>query len=585
MKKILLSLTCVALLTASCKDILDKSPLTSPTSINYWSTADNLKLYANQFYTGLPRHNDGGRLGIYSLDNNSDNLLPNLQDVRLSGNVLVPSSGGNWNFSRIREANFFLENYHKVPTVGYEEQIRHYAAEVRFFRAYYYYQLLRNFGDVPWINKTLNPDLSELQELTVRAKRNVVADSIIADLDFAIANLMAKERAESLRINREIALLLKSRVCLFEGTWEKHHAGTSFGVEGSDGSNYLRQAADAAWALIDEKKYALSSSYSQLFNQVDQSANPEVLLWKRHNYLLGVHDANLTRSITTGGGSTGMTKSLVESYLCSDGLPISVSPLYKGDKSLNDIKENRDKRLLWTMAFPGYPLQIAPGGADTLTSFTFPPIDQSSQEFRSTSGYQIYKGCDPYTSNQPVNQGEIANVIFRFAEALLNYAEAKAELGTITQVDIDLTINRLRDRAGVAYLQLAGIATDPNWDFPNLSPIVNEIRRERRVEFACEGYRLDDLLRWRAHTIITGSRLKGALYLGSDLEGTYRDASGNNRIIIGTNLFVDEKGYIDPYRNALPSGFGFNPERDYLLPIPTNEITLAGGALKQNPGW
>ena len=582
MKKILL-ISFSFLLLLSCSKDLNYFPLTAPTSANYWTAVNNLKLYANEFYPGLPQHSDGGQLGIYAVDNNSDNLLPNTNDARLNGKLTVPSSGGGWDFSKIREANYFLENYQQVPTAGNEALIGQYVGEVKFFRAYYYYGLLQKFGDLPWIGSTLNPDLAELQALDVRVKRNIIADSIIADLDFAIANLLPKEKAEPLRINKEVALLFKSRVCLFEGTWEKYHSGTPFGVDGSDGSQYITLAATSAKALMDENKYSLTPNYPLLFNQKDLSSNPEVLLWKKYNYLLGVfHD--LTRVITIGGGNTGLTKSLVESYLCTDGRPVSVSPLYKGDQSLNLVMQNRDKRLLWTNAFPGWPLQIMPGN-DTATKFTKPPIDKSQTETRSTSGYELYKGCDPYTDNRPVGQGEIACISFRYAEALLNYAEAKAELGTITQEDIDLTVNPLRDRAGVAHLDLTNIATDPDWDFPALSPVINEIRRERRVEFACEGFRLNDLLRWKADALIVGKRLKGMLYIGSDVEGTYRSSSGSDIIVIGTNLYVDPQGYIDPYQKALPSGFQFNPDRDYLLPIPTNEITLGGGALTQNPNW
>ena len=583
MKNIIFIALC-ALVLSSCTDELTYYPLTAPVSETYWGSVENLKLYANQFYTGLPQHSDGTTYaGIYATDNNSDNSIPPTNDTRLNGKLTVPSTGGGWDFSRIRAANFFLENYQKTPSLGVERDIAHYAGEVRFFRAYYYFLMLRSFGDLPWINKTLNADFEELKALNVRIGRSVIADSIIADLDFAIANLYPKERAEALRINREIALLVKSRVCLFEGTWEKYHAGTIFGVNGSDGSKYLTQAAAAARTLIDEEKYTLSASYPAMFNQTDLSSNPEVMLWKKYNHLLGIY-VDYNRNMTMGGANTGLTKTLIESYLCTDGQPVSVSPLYQGDNSLNKIKQNRDNRLLWTIAFPGYPFQIRNG--DTLTVFVKPSIEYTSPEMRCTSGYQIYKGCDPYTNNQQtIGMGEQACVIFRFAEALLNYAEAKAELGTITQEDLNLSVNKLRDRAGVAHLELDNIPTDPDREFPNLSPIINEVRREHRVELALEGFRFNDLMRWRAHHLIVGKRLKGLLYVGSDIQGTYLNAQGNDVLILGNNLLVDPDGYIDPYQKAIPSGFQFEPDRDYLLPIPTNEITLGGGNLIQNPNW
>ena len=178
----------------------------------------------------------------------------------------------------------------------------------------------------------------------------------------------------------------------------------------------------------------------------------------------------------------------------------------------------------------------------------------------------------------------MACIFFRFTEALLIYAEAKAELGTITQTDIDRTINMIRDRVGMTHLEMSNITTDPEWDFPSLSPVINEIRRERRIELAFEAQRWDDLARWRAHHVFAGKRPKGILYIGSNLEGTYTDVQGKPTIIIGQNLFVDANGNVDPYQIKFPSGLGFDPLRDYLSPIPSDEITLNNN-ITQNPGW
>ena len=178
----------------------------------------------------------------------------------------------------------------------------------------------------------------------------------------------------------------------------------------------------------------------------------------------------------------------------------------------------------------------------------------------------------------------MGSIILRYAEALLIFAEAKAELGTITQGDIDITVNAIRDRVGMIHLDLNNITHDPDWDYPALSPVINEIRRERRVELAFETLRWDDLARWRAHHLIVGKRPKGILYIGSNLEGTYFDYLGNPTIVLGQNLYVDTDGFIDPYQGALPGGFGFNPDRDYLSPIPSDEITLNNN-IQPNPGW
>ena len=165
-------------------------------------------------------------------------------------------------------------------------------------------------------------------------------------------------------------------------------------------------------------------------------------------------------------------------------------------------------------------------------------------------------------------------ILFRYAEVLLNYAEAKAELGELTQEDVDKTINLLRRRVGVADLRIDAIVNDPNWKFPEISPLLNEIRRERRVEFACEGYRLNDLLRWRAHELFVNKRPKGFYFNQSDFP----------EMIPNKDILLDEQGYVDPYKQSLPNGYQFNPERDYLLPLPTSELVL-NSKLKQNPGW
>jgi hypothetical protein len=180
----------------------------------------------------------------------------------------------------------------------------------------------------------------------------------------------------------------------------------------------------------------------------------------------------------------------------------------------------------------------------------------------------------------------MGSIIFRYSEALLIYAEAKAELGTITQNDVDISVNLLRGRVGMIPMDLGNIAVDPDWDYPSLSPIINEIRRERRIELAFEASRWDDLVRWRAHHLIENIRPKGILYVGSNLDGAYFkiDGSGDPGIIVGENLYVDEDGFVDPYQVQVPTGFGFDPERDYLAPIPSDELTLNNN-LVQNPGW
>lgn len=571
------------LFTQSCdKDFLERYPLDELVPQDFFNSPEELKLYANRFYTLLPAHS--GYSYTFWTDRNSDNLVPGNYDTRLAGTRTVPSSGAGWDWGNIRQANYFLQYCGNAE--GVKADINHYIGEVRFFRAYLYFHKIQTFGDVPWIGKPLSTDSPEL--FLARTERAAVVDSIIADLDFAITNLKTASRAEPFRINKETALLLKARICLYEGTWQKYHYGTPFGVQGSDGTRFLELAAGTSRQLMEMNTFSIyqgpeGEEYWSLFNQYDYTGNPEVMLWKKFDAGLGITH-NMSRYIPHGTGRIGMSRSLIDSYLCEDGDPVSVSPLFQGYDSLWQEVTNRDPRLLQSLLLPGYYMVTnSPGGAND-RQYELPTLDGIA-DFRNTTGYAIYKGSNPDWSQQTAdNIGTTASIIFRYAEALLIHAEAKAELGTLTQEDADRTVNVLRDRVGMAHLDINNISYDPNWEFPSLSPVINEIRRERRVELACEGFRWDDLARWRAHHLIVGKRPRGVKYTDTNLEGAYIDYQGNPTIFIGQNLFVDEDGFVDPYRNVLPSGYGFNPGRDYLSPIPSDEITLNSN-LVQNPSW
>jgi starch-binding outer membrane protein, SusD/RagB family len=568
----------------SChKDFLERLPLDAVSPQAYFKTANDLKLYANRFYTLLPRHQPGvSNGGTFWIDANSDNMVPEIPDVRLAGTRNIPSTGAGWNWNDIRQANYFLENC--STATGSAKEINNYIGEVKFFKAYLYFDKVKTFGDVPWLTKTLSTNSPELY--APRDSRKSVIDSIVANLDYAIANLKDKSSAEAFRINKEIALLFKARVCLYEGTWEKYHKGTPFGVPNADGTDYIQMAAETADQLMQMNSYSLykgpsGQEYWSLFNQLDYSGNPEVMLWAKYDVSLGITNS-VARYLPLAQGDIGLSKQLVDQYLCIDGKPISVSPLFQGYDSLSEEALNRDPRLSQTVFLPGDDERTnSPGGIGNM-KFVLPPIDKVGDN-RCTTGYALYKGVNP-DYNQYFNGGTQGAIIFRYTEALLIYAEAKAELGTITQGDIDRTINVIRDRVGMIHLDLNNITNDPNWEFPSLSPIINEVRRERQIELAAEGFRWDDMARWKADNLIVGKRLLGAKYIGSNLQGAYRGADGSDKIIIGRNLFVNADGFIDPYQQALPNGFQFNPERDYLSPIPSDELTL-NPKLKQNPGW
>jgi hypothetical protein len=338
-------------------------------------------------------------------------------------------------------------------------------------------------------------------------------------------------------------------------------------------------AVQATEKIMDSGNFSIYSTghpkkdYFNLFNQADYSGNPEVILSEARDPNLGegTPSSYWIRENGGVGSRTGLSKQLVDSYLCLDGKPINESPLYKGDTTLTEVVKNRDPRLAQTMWVPGQVRINYPG--DPLI-FKHPTLDLGGYQL-SSSGYMIRKGSspDPARNTESITTD---GIVFRYAEALLNYAEAKAELGNITQADLDKSVNLLRKRVGMPKMHYPVRFTDPNWNFPKLSPIINEIRRERRVELVLEGFRLDDLMRWAAGDLIRGMKLKGARVIkGVSFPAIEDKISG---------IPLDKNHYIWRYGDSAPNGFQFDVNRDYLYPIPTRELTLNKN-IKQNPGW
>lgn len=564
--------------------LLDQNPQQNISDATYWNTTNDLKLYVNNLYQRLPVYFEYQSLGPYSVDDNSDNMVFGQYNQRLNGETVVPASGGGWSYgdwSDIRSVNYFLDNYSHVqdPFNSYAT----YVGEAYFFKAYFYFEKLKAFGALPWLNKapTTNDTISLMM---TRLPRNVVVDSILADLDKAIDYLSPKGQAYPMRVNKEFAMGFKSRVALYEGTWEKYHEGDPFGVTGQDGTSLLKVAADAAGMVIQSGKYALDNKgqpngYWALFNQTDYSQSNEVMFWRRYSFDDQIiHHWN---SYSSGGAYRGVTKSLVDAYLCTDGKPISVSSLYKGDDTLDLVVKDRDPRLAQTIYTPGdiiYSAATYPSGQDYV--FKAPLVNVPGEE-QSITGYQLYKShSTDYNQGAGSLQASTTGAIYmRYAEVLLNYAEAKAELGTLTQEDLDKSINLLRDRVNMPHLRIGDIESDPNWQFPHLSPQINEVRRERRVELACEGFRLDDIFRWAA----AGSLIHGWKPLGAKWT---QWATVFPSMEVGKDIFLNKDGYIEPFKNVttMQQGYNFDIDRDYLLPIPEQEITLNPN-LTQNPGW
>ncbi|MEP7256858.1 MAG: RagB/SusD family nutrient uptake outer membrane protein [Flavitalea sp.] len=561
----------LVILNGCKKNLLDKYPLDQISSQVFFLQPNDMLIYMNQFYNDAILPVQWGRIlnnpyNGSADDFNSDNeISSNAPDDRLKGTRTV-FSGADWGFSNVRSINYFFDNYRKCEADF--DTYKQYVGEAHFFRAIIYYGLLQRFGDVPYNASTLATNSPEL--FAPRTPRNIVADNIILDLDSAAMYLTEDRNEAGTRVDKWVALALQTRVALFEGTWEKYHTGDPFAVSGAEPDKYFNKVVEAATTMMNSGQMEIyntgtpASDYYDLFKMRDYSETREVLLWKQFSVALDI--TNNRNYILEYPFGKSLTKGLADSYLCTDGKPIAASSLFMGYSNISDEMKNRDPRFNQTIFAPDAPWKVT----DAIETWNDAYVNlNSSTEFYAPTGYVLRKTYDPLMSVHSLNYEETPAIHFRYAEALLNFAEAKAELGSITQTDLDNSIGLLRARAGMPALTLGGITTDPNWDFPSLSPIINEIRRERRVELSVEGFRWPDIARWAAaDELIVGKRPKG--FKGSQIASTF--------------FPVDANGFLDPFQDALPSGYAFKIDRDYLDPIPPSEIVL-NPKLTQNPGW
>lgn len=580
------------LLMASCNnDFLERYPLDEISNETFWNTENDLAVYNNSLYhlaavddNNVPilmGHDDGfesQKFGIWYVDEFTDNIAPrhsrhtNFQQIRAGKhNVPSTSAGDNqwfgykgWNF--LRAVNVGLDNYSRASIA--QEVIDKYAGEARLFRGWFYADKVSKFGAVPWVDHELGVESEELY--AARTPREEVMTNVLQDLNFACEKLPADwgDGAGPGRLNRWAALLVKSRVCLFEGTWRKYHGG-------SNAEMWLQEAASAAKEIMDNGPYTLyvtgdpAHDYNAIHRiPADLTGVPEVMYWRR--YQLGVftnHVQNYHRSYNGGA-----TKSMVEDYLCTDGLPITLSPLYQGDAQIEDVFENRDPRLRQTILHPDDVLYYGYGNNDTRP---YPRVRGMEGGQTIETGYHIIKVYDNGPAYATYNTSATPAITMRFGEVLLNYAEAVAELGTITQEDLDITVNRLRDRVAMPHLDMNNVPVDPRYVNDGVSPLIVEIRRERRVELFMEGFRYDDLRRWKQ-----GKKLEIPSYgIRWDEAAIARYPKANVQSSV-----VDGVPYIDVYKGTDWENPVFDESKHYLWPIPLSDLAQ-NPALGQNPGW
>lgn len=550
-----LFLAAAMLAVAGCNKQLDLVSHENITDATFWKTANDFKLAANQLYKDLDR---------FGFEDTESDIAFNFPNSVSNGTLVLSETSGTWttSYNDIRACNNIIGKGASYT----DADIKRYVAEAKFFRAWYYWKIMRLYGGVPLITKVLGT--SDTALFTPRSSQAATADLILKDLDEAVNDLPAQSdlsNPEIGRVTKGAALALSARVALYEGTWEKFRGAP-------DANQYLDKAVASSQAVISGGTYALymgsgAQSYRYFFVEPGDDSKECIFDRRYARNILG-HDMPYEYD----GTGYNPTKKLADMYLDTTGLPITnPATVFQGYGTMTSEFQKRDPRMTMTMIIPG-----------TLTNRVFFPVtkvanypDKPQRNFNT--GYILYK----YMSEDPVanNSGQLGDAslfdydkhLIRYAEVLLIYAEAVFEKnGAITDADLDLSINVIRDRAGMPHLTNAFVSA-------NGLDMRTEIRRERTVELALEGFRYDDVRRWKTAETEMAQDVKGIRIKGSSWQTypLYSDPTYQNR--------TDAGGFLISETNRT-----FDPNKNYLQPLPTKEVafyTASGYTLEQNPNW
>lgn len=583
------TLALTMLLSASSCD-LNEEPVDTATNAAVFGSESGLELYTNSFYDLLP----GTDVGVFQGDDNSDLVARNGVDNYLAVGALSPITSSGWSWTALRNINYFIENAEKstVATKG------HYLGLAHFFRALFYFEKVRRFGDVPWIDKPI--DITDEAKLNApRDDRFEVMDKVLADLNYAIENISSTPAVDPTctRITQNVARAYKTRICLFEASFRKYH------------TEYNQQATAAAWygEVVAEanaiKGYSLHEGaapdrgYRELFITRSPFNDETILAVALSSNLQVFSSANRRFISPTYGNRPSLPRRFVNTYLNLDGTPFTSSPGYTTTPFAEEVKD-RDLRLKQTIRLGDY--RRTENGLPVIAPPNFS---------QTVTGYQPIKWCyDERFPYDDESRNDNAHIIMRWAEVLLNKAEALAELGTMTAGDWAATIGALRERAGITGPTLTTLPTvaDPYmvafYDDKFTNPVLLEVLRERAVEMIFEGLRPDDLRRWKL----------GELFEDAPMNGMYVPALGEHDLngdgimdvvfYQGTKppsttpgiAFVDVSPSTAAGRIQLSNGTSgevmWNPgprewiDAKYLYPIPQT-VRERNPALGQNPGW
>lgn len=577
MKKLLYILPFI--IVFGCKKQLDLKPFDRLSPATAFNAEKDLQLYVNSFYRILPTGND-----IVRGDAMSDYMAGKSPSTYLVPNSFAATQASGWSWSDLRNINYFLEHYQQAKVS--DDIKNHYAGTARLFRAWFYYNMVKTFGNVPWYGNTLDVNDSALYK--PRDARTLVMDSILEDLNFACKYIRAPKDNTASLVTQSVALAFKSRVCLFEGTFRKYH--TELNLTTTAGK-WLTEAVNAADQVMKSNLYKISTgaapelSYRNLFINETPSSDEVIIAAVNNKSFRVFNDANWYWTSATYGGRYSLIKTFVDTYLNIDGTRFTDQSNYDAVIFQQEVK-NRDLRLQQTIRMGNYKRD----GVAAPPDFTY-----------TYTGYEPLKFTLDAKATDGVAENYNSLPIIRYAEVLLNFAEAKSELNTFTAADWNATIKVLRARAGITNAPLPTVA-DPYLKqkyFSDITdPVLLEIRRERGIELVMEGFRYDDLKRWKAGKLLEmeyNGLYVPALNTLYDLNEDGKPDASFVKVIPANKVAGVYYFLIDDVQAKLSQGDKGNllwlvniqrkfEDFKYYYPIPYNEIVL-NGKLQQNEGW
>lgn len=646
-KNLIYVLVTLFIVTTSCeKDFLEQAPQSAITPANYLWNEDDLATYSIDRYNQFP-----DRDNPYATDGATDIMVTRGYSAEfVPGEWKVGQSGGDWSFGNIYQCNYFLETvlprYYAGELTGGEEKIRHYIGEMYFMRAYAYFGKLQTLGDFPIVTTRVNDNLGELIAASKREPRTEVARFILSDLDSAIAFMseVSPDGGKKNRLSKKCAQLFKSRVALYEGTWLKYFKGTAFvpngpgwpGKEKAYNANYefpsgsidgeidffLTEAMEASKAVADAVSLTPNNMviqqdpadpenpYFNMFSDEDLSGYGEVLFWRAFDKNLGITN-NTANEVAMGNSGHGFTRGFVDGFLMDNGLPIyAAGSGYAGDDSIHLVRQNRDGRLQLFLKEPGQKniLFFDPTATHSTPVEPYPDIMNKTGHGDYPTGYSNRKGLNYDEVHGGNFLGFTGEIVFRAAEAYLNYIEASYEKTGALDADAITYWQAVRERAGTdTDIQKTINATDlskeaaNNWSVYSGGKMVDatlyNIRRERMCELLAEGFRKNDLRRWRSYDQliekpyhIEGFKLWGPMqywYAENDL--TY--GKGNSSTVSDPALSEYLRVYQRRSNWKVYNGLTWNMAH-YLNPIANEHFLITSGdnnvdnsPIYQNPGW